>query len=95
MAFKRKELVVNLKCSMGALHCLFMAHKITGTFSLAFEKGKIGKVQNYIGTKKKIRLKIIVTSIPFKWTHVSLCLIFTNYFDSWENYRPSRKRLHN
>jgi hypothetical protein len=35
----------------------FMAHKITGTFSLAFEKGKIGKVQNYIGTKRKILLK--------------------------------------
>lgn len=60
-----------------------MAHKITGTFSLAFEKGKIGKVQNYIGTKRKILFKIIVASVPFKWTQISSSLIFTNYFNSW------------
>lgn len=56
-----------------------MAHEITGTFSLAFEKGKIGKVQNYIGTRREILLKIIVASVPFKWAHISSSPIFTNY----------------
>lgn len=40
---------------------------ITRTFSLAFEKGNTGKVQNYIGTKMKILLKIIVESVLFTW----------------------------
>lgn len=40
---------------------------ITGTFSLAFEKGNTGKVQNDIGTKMKILIKIIVASVLFKW----------------------------
>ena len=73
----------------------FMTHKITGTFSLAFVKGKIGKVQNYIGTKRKILLKITVASVPCKWTHLSSSLIFTNYFNSWENSRASREGVHN
>lgn len=62
---------------------------------MAFEKGRIGKVQNYTGTKKKVLLKIIIESVLFKWPYVSSCLISTNYFDSWENYRVSRKRFHN
>ena len=73
----------------------FMTHKITGTFSLAFVKGKIGKVQNYIGTKRKILLKITVASVPCKWTHLYSSLIFTNYFNSWENSRASREGVHN
>lgn len=55
-----------------------MAHKITGTFSLAFEKGRIGKVQNYIGTKRKIFfLKIIAASAPSKWTP---CPLSSNFY---------------
>lgn len=65
MPFNGRELFVDLKGSRNALCCLFfMTHKITGTFSLAFVKGKIGKAQNYIGTKRKILLKITVASVP-------------------------------
>ena len=62
---------------------------------LAFEKGRIGKVQNPVGTEQKILLKITADSVLFKWPCVSSCLISTNYSDSWENYRASRKRFHN
>lgn len=62
---------------------------------LAFGKGRIGKVQNSVGTEQKILLKITVKSVLFKWPCVSSCLISTNYFDSWENYRASRKRFLN
>lgn len=54
-----------------------IAHKIARTFSLAFEKGKTGKVQNYIGTKVKILLKLIVESVLFKWF---LCLFTSNFY---------------
>lgn len=58
-------------------------------------KGQNWEVQNYVGTRKKILLKIVVESVLFKWPWVSSCLISTNYFDSWEKYKASRKRLHN
>ena len=60
------------------MHCVAfsMARKITGTFSLAFGKGKVGKVQNYIGVIRKMLLKITVASVPCKWAHLSSSLIF-------------------
>lgn len=70
-----------------------IARKIARTFSLAFEKGKAGKVQNYIGTKMKILLKLIAESVLFKWLCVSSCLISTNYLDSWESYRGFWKEV--
>lgn len=85
MAFKGKA---NLWTLSGVqMHYLahVTAHQITRTFSSAFEKGETGKVQNQIGTKMKILLKIIVESVLFKWPRVSSCLISTNYLDSWEN----------
>lgn len=50
-----------------AFFFFFLAPEITGTFSLAFEKGRIGEVRNYTGTEKKILFKIIVESVLFKW----------------------------
>lgn len=95
MAFKGKEIFVDLKWSTNALLCLFYSPQDNMNIFFGIWKGQNWEVQNYIGTKKKILLKIIVESVLFKWPWVPLCLISTNYFDSWENYRASRKRFHN
>lgn len=48
-----------------------IGHMTPRTFSLAFEKGKVqdvlGKVQDDIGTKMKILIKMIVARVLVKW----------------------------